>query len=315
MLNISEHPAVAKARRASPPTNVELPPLTKGQEVEATRMEAWLADRINSDEAIVEVVTLTPVLARLLLARNRENRPISEVNLDRIKRDIHAGHFTFNGEAIIVSHSGELNDGQHRVRAVLETGKSIRTVIVFGPARETRMTLDQGVVRTVGSYLAMKGFTDANNLAASASYLWQYRNLERLSTTGSERPTKTEVMLLLDHYRDLGDSVQFVSRSGAQTVASRSLLAFSHYILAKAGGESDAADFINRLIDGNSLDAKNPILYARNRLIGMKAKSAGRPTDKAELIIRAWNLWVRGDGTGDRIPILGGKFPKLERRR
>lgn len=315
MLNISDHPRLSKTRAANPPTVSELPPFDKTQQVEAERMGAWLAERINSPEPIVEIVTMTPILARLLLARNKENRPISEVNLERIKRDIRAKHFTFNGEAIVVSASGDLNDGQHRLRAVAETGISIRTVLVFGPARETRMTLDQGVVRTVGHYLGMTGFTDANNLAAAASNLWQYRQHERLSSAGSERPTKTEVLLVLEHYKDLGDSVLFVSRQGAHVIASRSLLAFMHYIFKQAGGEIDANDFINRLIDGNALDARNPILYARNRLIAMKAKAVGRPTDRAELIIRAWNAWIRGEECTTSIPILGGKFPKIERRR
>ncbi len=315
MLNISEHPAVAKARRANPTAPLELPPLNKAQELETERMKKWLAERINANEPLVEVVTLTPVLARLLLLRNRDNRPISEVNLERIKRDIRAGHFTFNGEAIIISQSGELNDGQHRVRAVAETGKSIQTVVVFGPMRETRMTLDQGTVRTVGHYLGMKGFTDPNSLASAAGFFWQLQTLNRISSTGHDKPTKTETMLVLEHYPDIGDSVQFVSRKGATAIASRSVLAFLHYALRQAGGESDANDFINRLIDGNSLDARNPILYARNRLINMKAKGAGKPGDKAELVIRAWNMWVRGEEQADRIPILGGKFPKIERRR
>jgi hypothetical protein len=315
MLSLDEHPRIVKMRRASPPANPELPPLNKSEQVETERMAKWLAERINSDAPIVEVVTLTPALARLLLARNTENRPISETNLDRIKRDIVAGHFAFNGEAIIVSASGELNDGQHRVRAVAETGRPIQTVMVFGPQRETRMTLDQGVVRTVGHYLGMKGFTDPNALAAAAGYLWQFRTAERLSTSGHDRPTKTETLIVLDSYRDLADSVQFTSRSGSNVIASRSLLAFVHYALKLAAGESDANDFINRLIDGNGLDARNPILYARNRLIAMKAKASGRPGDKAELIFRAWNLWIRGDDHVDRVQIVGGKLPKIERRR
>ncbi len=139
MLNLDEHPRIVKMRKASPPANPVLPALNKSEVIETERLAKWLADRINSPEPIVEIVTLTPALARLLMTRNAENRPISEVNLERIKRDIRAGHFAFNGEAVVVSSSGELNDGQHRARAVAETGLPIQTVIVFGPQRETRM--------------------------------------------------------------------------------------------------------------------------------------------------------------------------------
>lgn len=309
MLNISDHPTLAKSRRASPPTNPELPPLNNTQQIEALRMEAWLGERINDPARRVEIVTLTPVLARLLLARNKENRPISEVNLDRIKRDVKSGRFPFNGEAIIVSKSGELNDGQHRCRAVAETGKSIETVIVFGPDRTSRMTLNQGTVRTCGHYLSMQGHTDANGLAATAGFFWQLKTWGRLSSAGSERPTKTEITEVVEHYQDLPDSLRFCSRMGVGAICTRSLMAFCHYAIKSKAGVQAVDEFFNRLIDGNGLEKDNAILYCRNRLIVMRGTR--RVGDKAELIFRAWNIWRRGE-PASRIPVVGGKLPKLE---
>lgn len=309
MLNISDHPTLAKSRRASPPRNPELPPLNNAQQIEASRMEAWLAERINDTARRVEIVTLTPVLARLLLTRNRENRPISEVNLDRIKRDVKSGRFPFNGEAIIVSKSGDLNDGQHRCRAVAEVGKSIETVIVFGPDRDSRMTLNQGIVRTSGNYLSMQGHTDANGLAATAGNLWQYKTFGKLSTRGVDRPTKTEITEIVEHYKDISDSLQFCSRTGVGAICTRSLMAFCHHAIRSKTPDQAVDEFFNRLIDGNGLEKENAILYCRNRLIMMRG--IGRIGDKAELIFRAWNIWRRGE-PASRIPVMGGKLPKLE---
>lgn len=285
------------------------------QKAERGRMEAWLAERIDraAREPFSEVVTLTPVLAGLLLERNEHNRPVSEVNLDRVKRDIAAGRWEFNGEAIIVSKDGKLNNGQHRCRAVVETGRSIPIVIVFGPARDTRMTLDQGVTRTVGHFLSMNGYHNANTLGAVAGYIWQYLERGRLSTSPNTRPTKSEALLVVSHYGDISDSIDFVSRNGVGTLCSKSLLAFCHWAIAHRIPKVDrvaADEFIDKIITGTDLQRRDPILYCRNRLLETKS-SIRDPNDRAELIFRAWNAHRNNDRV-DRISIIGRDLPKLE---
>lgn len=306
MLNVSEHPSLSKTRTA------KIPVISEGDDptpIERSRMEAWLATRINSAEPHSEIVTLTPVLAGLLLERNKENRPISEQNLDRLKSDLLGGRFRFNGEAIVVSSSGDLNDGQHRCRAVFETGKSIRTTIVFGPDRDSRMTLDQGVARTVGHYLTMAGFTDANNLAAVAGHIWQYRTFNRISKDGRERPTKSQALDVVNHYRDATDSVARI-KSGFALIPARSVIAFAHWAFARVAGPYAADDFILKLGTGAELSTGSPILYCRNRLLDMRGQN--NPGPKAEILFRCWNAWRRGD-TISRIPLQGGRLPELEK--
>ena len=282
-------------------------------ETERSRMEVWLNERVcaSAKEPITEVVTLTPVLAHLLLQKNTANRPISETNMSRIKRDILAGHWDFNGQPIVISKDGFLNDGQHRIRAVIETGRSIRMVIVFGPERKSRFTLDQGVGRTVGHYLAMQGFEDANPLASTANYAWQYRERGRLSNSGADSPTNSEARLMVEHYGDLRESLEFISRPGATVLCSKPMLAFTHWAISRSSaGERAATEFFNRLIGGAGLGEGSPILYCRNRLIQMKG--TGSLNNRAELIFRAWNSYRRGEKV-DRITISGRKLPELER--
>lgn len=307
MLNISEHPKVAKAERHNP-TAVAIKSLDENTETK--RLRAWLAERINLGEPVSEVVTLTPALARLLLERNKENRPVSKTNLDRLKSDLNGGRYVFNGEAIIISSSGDLNDGQHRCMAVRETGKSLRTVMVFGPSRETRMTLDQGAQRSAGHYLGMAGFTSTNHLAGAANLVWQHRTYNRVSRNIREYPTKTQLTEVVTTYRDIVDSLTFVSRAGSYVLGGRGFLAFCHWAMARANSRELADDFFEKLFSGAGLGVGSPILYCRNRLVELK----GNPNihHKAELMFRAWNAWRRGEPV-KFIRITGTHFPDLER--
>lgn len=286
-------------------------------------MEAWLAERVAFAQKVpaTEVITLTPTLAELLLERNEgrgsddHNRPISATMLDRIKRDIEGGRWEFNGEAIVVSKDGKLNDGQHRCKAVVETGRSIRTVLVVGPERKSRMTLDTGLGRAVGHFLRMHGYADANNLAAVAGLLWRVKEKGRVTRDPNDAPTKAEVLMTVEHFKDLPESLLAVERKGFALVSSKSLLAFIHYSIWKKAGLHIANEFVGALIDGVSLARTSPILYARNRLMEMRSAGVGAAGkdvgNRVELIFRAYNMWRRKESVTRGIP-LNGRLPELE---
>lgn len=276
-------------------------------------MGAWLASRVASAQVapVTEIVTVTPVLATILLEKNPANRNISEIAVERIARDLKGGRWEFNGETIIVAKDGSLNDGQHRMKAVVETGMPLRTVMVFGAERSSRMTLDTGIARTVGHFLKMDGYHDTNALGSVANYVCQYRERQYIGAGGTNRPTKAEVLLAVKYYgQDMTDSLSFVSRNGVGAVCSKSILAFSHWAIWRAAGRHAADDYLDKLIEGTELKKDNPVLYCRNRLIEMRGSA--RVGDKVELILRAWNLYRRGD-RAIRIPVNGRKLPDLEK--
>lgn len=282
-------------------------------EIERRRMLEWF-DQHVADAASgpkTEVVTITPVLASLLLSRNVSNRKISETNLDRIKRDILAGRWEFNGDTLSVSKDGFLNNGQHRCRAVVETNRTIKAIMVFGVERHSRMTLDQGVTRTVGHYVGMSGHTDANTLATVAGYVWQFKETGRLSISPDSRPTKSEVLLTIDHYIDIPDSLKQIPFNGGSVLCSRSILAFCHWAIANRAGSVNADAFVERLLTGDNLAKGDPILYCRNRLLEMRRDGARGANDRVELIFKTWNHHRRGEVI-DRITLGNNKLPALE---
>jgi hypothetical protein len=282
-------------------------------DVETARMRAWLSERLTGcqKEPIVEIVTLTPVLARLLLETNEKNRSVSAVALDRLKRDIVEGRWEFNGETIIIAKDGKLNDGQHRCLAVCETGRSIRTTLVFGPLRESRMTLDTGTARTVGHFLGMRGFKEANKVAAVASMIWQWREHGFIVRNPEKKPTKSQTLSTAMDESSIVDSLAYVSRERSAAVASHTVLAFVHWAIAKVANGADADRFMDAIIRGENLRRGDPILYARNRLIAMRDMGVRNPGERVELLFKAWNSDRRGE-TVDRITIGGNKLPKLE---
>lgn len=272
----------------------------------------WLAGQLADAADGVRTVTgnLTPSLARLLLARNPDNRRLSADSVEKYARDIVNGNWRFNGEPVVVAKDGLLNDGQHRCEAVVLAGEAISVVFVFGVDRDSRFTLDQGRMRKAGDYLNMHGHDDALVLASAAGHLWQYRTQNRLSSQMRYRATKSEVLALVENTPGLVDAVAAIPKKGSQTVGGRSLLALCYFVFSEKAGPAAAGEYIAALMSGASLSVRSPILYARNRLID----STGRLliNERAELMFRSWNAHRRGEHP-KVLPILDGELPKLER--
>lgn len=273
----------------------------------------WLDDQIqrSQDGVVTQVVDLTPALARVLLARNPDNRKVSANTIEKYARDIINGSWSFNGEPIIVSRDGFLNDGQHRCEAVILANEAIQAVLVVGTDRASRLTVDQGKTRLAGDYLGMNGHTDSIALAAAAKYIWQHQSFGRLSQESRMSPTKGEVLNLVGTTPTIAESLKRIQTKGSDAVGGRSILAFLHWTFSRVCGSRTEADvFLDALINGSNLGIRSPILYARNRLMAERGRL--KPNEKAELIIRAWNASRRGDKVAS-LPIKGGALPTVER--
>lgn len=301
MLNILSEKQIEEAAEAKP----------VGSAGEVKRMKEWLEERIykGKKSPIAEIVTLTPVLASLLLERNPINRPISRSGKSEIKQDIAGGRYVFNGESIIVSDTGVLNDGQHRCLNVLETGISIQTVIVFGPKEETRFTVDTGKSKTLSNFLAMKGRKYTHVLGPAVGYILQWKQHGYIPDGAEVVPTKQARLEASEAIKGIDASVLFTADS-MKTIRSHAVLAFCHYAFWKASSRENADYFMTKLIEGDGLKKGDPILYCRNRLMGMgRGIRAGT---RSELVFKCWNAWRSGHSI-DHFKMGGGKLPKLER--
>lgn len=287
-----------------------VPSKPAGTPTEIRRMKAWLDERIakGKKSPVAEVVTLTPVLATLLLESNPINRPIGRYNMDALKSDASNGRFVFNGESIVVSDTGVLLDGQHRCQTVVETKKSIQTVIVFGPIEDARYTIDIGKPKSAPNFLSMKGATDTNNLAATIGLLIQYAQVGTL-LYGSVRATKTQIIEGYDRFRGVEGSVAIVADATKMKLGSRSALAFCHYTFKRKAGAEAADQFMQKLIDGDSLKKGDPIYHTRDRLL--KFDRGTRAETRIEVVFKGWNAWRRGETLSNIRS--NGVLPKVER--
>lgn len=258
------------------------------------RAEKWLDAMINQSRNQVHTVhaKLTPDLAEALIARNDDNRGLKSYAVTRYAADMLDGRWEFNGEPIIVSNEGTMNDGQHRCHAVIESGVTIDAVFVFGVSRESRLTTDQGSQKTAGDYLAMEGIKNSNNLAAVAAAIMGIERFRKfISGVNHLMPSKSEIRERVMSDPGIEESFRFARQPGSNRVAPITLLSAMHY-MASHIDRNDADVFLTKLIAGAELKERDPILVLREKLKD-KSKRLNN-NERMKAMIMAWNHWRRG---------------------
>lgn len=307
---------IAEKKSRGTPEQAAEPLFRSVDQRRADRADNWFEQNVRAAQKKAFGVegTLTPELAEKLLSQNVDNRSLSRTNIDRIRKDIEHGHWEVNGETIIISREGLLNDGQHRCRAVVESGQPVKTAFWFGADRRTRMTVDTGQARTVGMFLDMHGVKNGKAVATVCNNVIQLRRHGYIYGSPEKLPTKQESLEFWHANRDIEDSVAFVP-GDTNKVGGRNILATVHYILRDVD-PVQADYFIQRLAYGDGLERSDPIYKLREHLTDKYEKARGGNREarlsagnKVEIILRAWNHKRRGERMSR--PQIHGRIPQV----
>jgi hypothetical protein len=288
-------------------------------------------DKVPSNSSDPQLTTeiITPALAEEMLRHNTCNRPIKESNVTFLTNEILEGRWKLTGSAIQFV-GNVLVDGQHRLKAVIASGKSIKAVIARFPAtaaaKEIFKVIDVGASRTVGDILAINGEANVNVLAGVLKGMDRYyRAIEHADhsaqtipfssqTQSANKTLKTAqkigrstvkkplsyIMDLLAQYPFARESAKFgVSMSKQKPqILTPTQWGLMHAILNDVD-ESDASKFLESLNTGENLSRQSPILQLRERLLsirtdmGRDAQGIG-PHFVLALCNAAWNAYRTG---------------------
>lgn len=258
-------------------------------------------------ERFTTEVTVTPGLANVILDRNPDNRNIGYAKLSQYTADIRAGRFDgMNGATIAIAKTGELNDGQHRLQAVIDANTPTRFMFVFGVERESRLTVDQGKARTAADYLGMEGVPYATALASIARLVIAYEQSGRDNVSDSNRITNAEVRKRAETDEALHVSASFtgVHKKTTHRFAAPAIIGFCHYVLSQEH-KADAQIYMTQICNGEGLKKNDPAYVVRDRLLNLGRNRV----QKIEAIMRGWNAYRQGR-TLSKLPI-NGNFPAL----
>lgn len=249
----------------------------------------WLSECIERGKRGVfsEVTTVTPGLAQEMLRRNPDNRNIKPSKAAQFTADMIAGRWAFNGEPLILSKEGLLNDGQHRLQGIIDANTPLSMVIVFGLERESRTTVDQGSARTAGDYIHMEGGSHGNQCASIARVVLAYERSEGRHIRDSGKFTNAEVVARVKSDPQILAAAEYASKVQKHTMAfaAPAIIGGAFYILSQIN-KADAREYMDAVSLGEGLRLYDPAHTVREALLKY-GKGSRQP--KIEMILHGWN--------------------------
>ena len=247
-----------------------------------------------------QVEEITPDFAEEVLEnKNRKNRGIKPANLKRLITAIDNGEWTITNQGLAFDSNGNLLDGQHRLKAIVKTGKTLPIMVARNMDPKIFNCVDTGVARTAADGLFIHGVSSSKHLAAGIKVYLLYKRYPRGSWTYATIPTHQEI---LEEYEE--NKEVYTKITNDMGCFHRKFHFFNlsvgipmyKLILEKDYCEEVYTEFWTQFSEGTNLEIDNPILSFRNQMMQKGFRHRGSYYQRYQLnaFIRLFNLWIKG---------------------
>lgn len=267
---------------------------------------------------------ISPTIAEKLLEKNTSNRALSQLVVDRYAAEMKRGEWDeSNGETIKIADDGTIIDGQHRLWAIFESGKTLQFLVVRGVDKDAFKTIDIGKTRSIGDVVGIAGIPNANQAVAGAMVILAYRKKKITldASNMSKHFLRSEVFqFCVDHQDDLQVAVRGGMQHGCAKLLGPAALVGLHYLfthVSKVDHARTQADAFFQQLGSGLFDAryegqKHPIRILREKLIDNKTSVSRMPTGALiALVIKTWNAYVTSRSVGVLRMTSGESFPVI----
>jgi hypothetical protein len=247
-------------------------------------------------------VLMTPEWAQSLLALNTNNRPTNARRVAELTKAINDGQWLLSHQGIALGSNGVLLDGQHRLHAIVLSGKAVPILLSHDCDPSIFRVVDTGQKRSAGQVLAIESVRNAHTVAATCRILMACESFpHQLWTSHNVSYTNADIH---GWFLPRADAIQDAVSQGVclywkfSLVKATGLSAFI-YLASSAGWEGEALDrFLAQLCDGVDLKECSPVFSFRRALInGNSGQISANGTKSSQALVASlitiFNAWVQ----------------------
>lgn len=257
----------------------------------------------TSNEVTTQWVEMTPERAsKLLQEHNPDNRKLRPRKVEIYAEDMKNGRWRETGQPILISKSGRLVDGQHRLSACVRSGKSFKTLLVEGVDDTVIIHVDRGLPRTHGDMLKFRGNEKwTEDVARVAKLLVALNRGIHLANRQAVTVLGDELIIHVSEkwYDEIIECLRRGSVLDNRLGISRRLWAAFIFEIRRIDEEM-ANEFYDRLNSGAGLEHGSAILALRNWAITQARRNQDKKAALSDQMYfvafhKAWNAWLRGE--------------------
>ena len=252
----------------------------------------------------VSLVYITPEVATNYLSYNTQNRKESNKSVSFLAEQMKKGLFLENGESIVFDINNFLTDGQHRLMAIIKSGKSYYIPVVRGVDCNSMATYDTGKNRSAADVLVINGFKNANLLASFIKLIYKYeikssKSASSLSYNRTETLTNQQILdYCKENYDWLYELIKSIARiyyKSEVKITSLSNLCYIAYMIGGKNPSNKVYEFVENIY-GLSRTQETATSYLYSKLYSSKINK--EPLSFYWILgmsIKAWNYFIDGN--------------------
>jgi len=239
-----------------------------------------------------KVETITPIMAKQLLEVNDHNRKVSPANVLKIEEALISGEWQVSGQTIIISESGRLLDGQHRIHAVLNTGISMEHLVCRGIKDEAFKVIDTGKNRSGGDVLSIVGVVKGTKISNSIKLMDAYENKHMT------RATKLSNTEIVSRYKSDAGYWDMMLDEGIQLSRIAFIRIFGDYtlgVLNEAFSKVDrGVEYLQTIIEADLNEGSTLIQQVKGKLVKLNKEASNRVTteQKYYVLFAGYNHYI-----------------------
>lgn len=240
---------------------------------------------------------MTPEWASSILAsQNNQNRRIRPNAVKKIAAAITSGDWKVTHQGIAIDRNGQLQDGQHRLNAIVAAGISVDVLLTTGCDPSSFDVLDCGVNRTAADALFLSGAQLAPKSAAGLKYYLLYKRDSSRVWTNIDLPPHTEILKAYKEWRDTVDHAASIAQrayQGDKLINQSAMVAFQ--LLAIDKGWHFAGEQFCTLLGNPVMQPEYSPILAYHKLLKNAISIDRRYLQQRSLasMIKCFNYWVQ----------------------
>lgn len=249
-------------------------------------------------------MTIGPDEADEILSMNRDddgenlNRPLSAARVSDYCRQIDDGLWVHTGQPIIISKSGRLLDGQHRLHAIIQSNRAVNIDVRFGAPDDAFSVIDIGKPRSVADIFSIHKVKDPSLMAAATRWVLAIENDEIHGKNTHDFRTKLNPGEYYEEFisrKKLDDSRRIAWLFKRERLLQPALAVALHYLCSRRN-PTLADEFFENIAGGFGFKSKRSADYTLYRKL---VKNLGA-TEKlpafvlAAFVVKGWNAFRDG---------------------
>lgn len=255
----------------------------------------------------IQTIRITPKLAQKFLNENTNNRGLRAGIVEKYARDMAEDRWTTCIDPIAFYEDGTLANGQHRLWAIVESGKSQQFIVASGVPAGASLNLDSLAPRSFVDNAKIGGTSISTNVAATV----------RMVEWGTSRvyppPTYAQMLVATKRHAEACEfACNRLDGKGMRAAPVTGAVARAWYY---ENDKDKLARFCHVISNGMADGAReSAAVAARNVVIDLMLKGVHTPEAKDELFAKVQHaIWkfMRGHPLALLRKVEDEKYPKL----